>query len=107
MADGFRVDLFALERAAAGVNGTLDEVNKQQVSDIPHDPSAIGDGDLASVLSDFLDRWQRGVKNLAQDGQQIATRLTANVAAYVQVEQGIAGQFTGILSGPGSDPGEH
>jgi hypothetical protein len=107
MADGFRVDLYALERASAGVNGTLNEVNKQRVSDIPHDSSAIGDGDLAGTLSDFLSRWQRGVDNLAKDGQEISTRLTANVNAYVKVEQGVAGQFDGILQGSGADPGEH
>ena len=107
MGDGFRVDLYALERAAAGVNGTLNEVNKQQVSDIPHDSSAIGHDDLASTLSDFLDRWQRGVNHLAEDGQQIATRLTANVNAYVKVEKGLAGQFNGILQGSSADPGEH
>lgn len=106
MADGFKVNLYALERAAAGVDGTLDEVNKQKVTDIPHDPSVIGHEDLASTVSDFLDRWQRGVDNLAQDGQQIADRLTANTNAYVAVEQRVAGQFDGILQG-GNDPGEH
>lgn len=107
MAEGFKVDLYALERASAGVSGTLDEVNKQNVTNIPHDSSAIGHDNLASTLSDFLDRWQRGVNNLAQDGQQIADRLTANTNGYVAAEQHIAGQFNGILQGSGADPGEY
>lgn len=106
MADGFRVDLYALERAAAGVNGTLNEVNTERVSDIPHDSSAIGNDDLASALSDFLNRWQRGVDNLAKDGQEISTRLTANVNAYTRVEQGLTDRFHGILQRSGADPGE-
>ncbi|HEX4787704.1 MAG TPA: hypothetical protein VH372_04535 [Actinospica sp.] len=35
-----------------------------------------GDGALADVLGDFCSRWQRGVANLATEGQQIAGRLT-------------------------------
>lgn len=108
MAGGFAVDLGALEQAAAGVNGTLDQVGRQRVSDIPHDESAIGHTDLASTLSDFLDRWQRGVDNLAKDGQEIAACLTANTNAYRAVEQGLHEHITRInaeLTGIGADPG--
>lgn len=105
MADGFVVDLGALERAAAGVNGTLDEVGRQRPSDIPHEPAAIGHDALAGMLSDFLGRWQRGVDNLVKDGQEIAGRLAANVNAYVTTEQGLNDHFSGILRGGGPDPG--
>jgi hypothetical protein len=108
MAGGFRVDLSALEQAAAGVNGTLEEVSQRSVGEIPHDASAIGHQGLADTLSDFLDRWQRGVDNLATDGQQIASRLTANVNAYRKVEQDLHDHITrinGELQGGGADPG--
>lgn len=101
---GYRVDLDALEKAANGVNGTLDEISVQNVSDIPHDSSMIGHEKLASTLSDFLDRWQRGVDNLSKDGQEIATRLTANVNAYRRVEEHNHKQFHGMLQGTGADP---
>jgi hypothetical protein len=101
------VDLRALQDAAAGVNGVLDDVTAQPVSGIPHDSSAVGHEALAATLSDFLDRWQRGVSNLASDGQQIAARLTANVTAYTTVEEHVSGQFTAILRGTGADPGMH
>ncbi len=81
MAGDYHVDLQALTEAASGVNATLDQTCVQKVSAIPHDESAIGHRALASTLSDFLGRWQRGVDNLAKDGEQIATRLTANVNA--------------------------
>ncbi|MFH8593688.1 hypothetical protein [Streptomyces rimosus] len=99
MGDHYRVDLGALEKAATGVNGTLDEISVQKVSAIPHDESEVGHEALASVLSDFLDRWQRGVDNLAQDGKEIATRLTASVNAYRKVEDHTHKQFHGILHG--------
>lgn len=105
--DGYMVDFRALQDAAAGVNGVLDDVSAHPVNGIPHDPSAVGHQALAATVSDFLNRWQRGVSNLASDGQQIAARLTANVNAYSTVEEHVTAQFNGVLSGTGSDPGMH
>lgn len=105
MREQYSVDLDALEKAASGVNGTLDEISVQKVSDIPHDASGIGHGELAGTLSDFLSRWQRGVDNLSKDGQEIATRLTANANAYRAVEEHAHQQFHGLLRGTGTDPG--
>jgi hypothetical protein len=42
MANGFSVDLSALEQASAGVNGTLDQVDQLAVSAISHNPAAFG-----------------------------------------------------------------
>jgi hypothetical protein len=107
MSDGFRVDMGALDRAAAGVDGTLDEVDQQSVSDIPHDEAAFGHERLATTVSDFCSRWQTGVDNLTKDGREIAARLTANVKLYRKAEQGIQNTITnGILVGRGPDPGE-
>ncbi|MER7667697.1 hypothetical protein ABTY61_04415 [Kitasatospora sp. NPDC096128] len=105
MAEGYRVDLHALREAAAGVNGTISKAAKQRVSDIPHDESALGNHDLASTLGDFLGRWQRGVDNLAKDGQEIAVRLAASVKAYSDAEQAAHGDLNGILQKNGNDPG--
>ena len=106
MGDGFRVDIGALERAAAGVDGTLDEVSQQKVSDIPRDKAAFGHERLATALSDFCGRWQQGVDDLAKDGREIAARLTASAAVYRKAEQNVRDKITnGILSGPGSDAG--
>ncbi|WP_329457037.1 hypothetical protein [Streptomyces sp. NBC_01497] len=87
------------------MNGTLDEISVQKVSATPRDESAIGHGELASTLSDFLSRWQRGVDNLSKDAQEIATRLTDNVNAYDKVAKAIHHSFTGMLHGDSSDPG--
>ena len=106
MTGGFRVDLGALRQAADGVNGTLDEVRKRKVTDIPCDGLAMGNDRLASAVSDFCDHWQRGVDNLATDGREIANRLTASMNAYRAVDHRLHGYITGIiLQGTGPDPG--
>jgi hypothetical protein len=105
MSWGFRVDLDALQEAADGVNGVIDAVSRQQVSDIPCDQSAIGNHQLAGSLSDFLDRWQRGVNNLAQDGRQIADRLTDSVNDYRKADDDGRDAIDGIFQGTGADPG--
>lgn len=83
---GFAVDLDALASAAQGIVGTLAELEQHQVEDIDCDAEAFGHDRLAATTKDFCDRWQRGVKNLAEDGQQIADRLVATVNTYGQAE---------------------
>lgn len=110
MADGFQVDLTALQQAAQGVDGVLDEVSVQSVGNIPSGSNAIGHLGLANTLADFLSRWTRGVDNLASDGHEIAAQLTANVNAYTAAEEHARGRFTvlgGELKGSGTDPGVH
>jgi hypothetical protein len=106
VADGFLVDLEALERAAAGVDGTLDEVSQQEVSAIPVDETSLGHELLAATLTDFRSRWQLGVNNLVKDGREIAARLTVNVMMYRKAEQDTIDRLNhGVLTGPSTDPG--
>jgi hypothetical protein len=103
MAEGFRVDLEALQQAADGVNGTLDQLSEHKVSDI--DRSAFGHDHLGDTVADFGDRWQRGVENLAKDGREIAGRLTDSVRTYRKVEEGLHDHLQGILQRfTGPDP---
>lgn len=105
MSGGYRVDLTALRQAAEGVDDVLGRLAEKKVGDIAPDTSSLGHEALGSVVSDFCDRWQRGVDNLATDAQQIASRLTHNVYAYEHVEQTVKGTFDGILgSSSGPDP---
>jgi hypothetical protein len=82
MSRGFLVDLSALRQAAQGVNGILDAVGQQNVSDIKCDKSAIGHDNLAETVSGFCDRWNVGVGNLATDGREIAGQLSLSVNVY-------------------------
>ncbi len=106
MANGFLVDLGALERAAAGVDVTLDEMSEQRVSAIPLGETAVGHENLTATLADFCSRWQLGVGNIVKDGREIAARLTVSVALYRKAEQNIIDTIShGVLTGPGPDPG--
>lgn len=86
MSNGFSVDLAALADAADGINSLLAELDAHQVNDIDCDHDAFGHDKLAGTTKDFCDRWQKGVKNLAEDGQGIAERLTETANAYGQLE---------------------
>lgn len=97
---GFRVDLGALTDASQGIEGVLYDVGNNKVSDLKQDKSAVGHDRLSSSISDFCDRWDRGVNNLAKDGTAVADRLRANTAAYQRTEHAI----TGVFSGTGKDP---
>ncbi len=108
--NGFSVDLSALEQASLGVSGTLDQAAQLAVSAISDSPAAFGHPALASSVAGFLDRWQRGVQILVQDGHAISSRLAQNVTAYRAAEHGNIGyidQVSGQLSGLGADPGIH
>jgi hypothetical protein len=100
MASGFGVDLGALTSASQGIDGVLYDVGNNKVSDIRIDKSAVGHDRLAGSIADFSDRWDRGVNNLAKDGQAVSDRLRANVAAYDKAEKAA----TGMFQSTGPDP---
>jgi hypothetical protein len=106
VAGGFQVDLGALEDAAAGVNTTLVDMKGHAVRDLAGAPDDYGHADLAGVAADFCTRWDLGVENLARDGQQVATRLSYSVAAYLRVDAAATGLLDGMLQRTaGEDPG--
>lgn len=106
MADGFRVDLGALEDAAAGVNTMLSDLTARKVSDIGAPSGDYGHDGLAQTVGDFCDRWELGVEHLATDAQQVAGRLSLCVQAYMGVDQAAKGMFDGIVQQTtGADPG--
>lgn len=106
MTDGFRVDMGALEDAAAGINTTLDDLQSKKVSDLRGTSNDYGHDALAETVSDFCDRWELGVENLAKDGQEIADRLSKSVQAYLEVDNHLKGYMDGILQRvSGGDPG--
>lgn len=106
MAGGFSVDIGALQGAANGVNGILDQVDEQKLSAIKGSRAAVGHEHLAATVSDFCGRWQIGLDHLAKDGREIADRLLACAKAYDTVDRGGASLMDGILARPdGADPG--
>jgi hypothetical protein len=54
MSGGFEVDLGALVQAAEGVNGTMRDLQDNEVSDIGGPEADYGDDDLAATVSTYL-----------------------------------------------------
>jgi hypothetical protein len=97
MADGFSVDLPALESASAGINMTLEELSVARIDSLDGDRGAYGDDDLAGAVVDFCDRWEIGVEHLALDGQEVADRLNQCVKAYRQVDAAAHDRLHGLV----------
>jgi hypothetical protein len=87
--DGFKVDLGALEDAAAGVNTVLDDLKAKKVADIGGRKADFGHDDLGDTVADFCSRWEIGVEHLAKDGQEVSDRLTKCVEAYLRVDKNL------------------
>jgi hypothetical protein len=105
MADGFHVDLGALEDAAIGITTTLNDLKAKRIDDLDGRAADYGHDHLADTIADFCDRWELGVEHLASDGQEIAGRLSRSVQAYLKVDQNAKGRMDGILERQiGRDP---
>jgi Excreted virulence factor EspC, type VII ESX diderm len=105
VSDGFRVDLGALESAAAGVNQTLADLQEARVDALDGNAADYGHDHLAETVKDFCDRWEIGIEHLATDGREIAQRLTDSVKAYLAVDKAAKGRMDGIYQSPtGPDP---
>lgn len=101
------MDVGALKQASDGIDGVLQDVQAQKVNGIDPDSSAVGHDKLTGSLSDFTDRWQRGVDNLAKDGQEISSRLRESLADYEKVERETKQKLDTFLQGSGPDPAAH
>jgi hypothetical protein len=105
MSEGFRVDLGALDDAAIGINTTLNDLKARRIDDLDGRKADYGHDRLADMTADFCDRWELGVEHLATDGQEVVTRLSRSVQAYLKVDQGAKGRMDGILQQrTGADP---
>lgn len=82
----FSADLDALRSASVGISGVLATPGAHPVDHIDCDPVSLGHDRLSGTTKDFCDRWQEGIRNLVQDGQQIADRLVQTVNAYRQAD---------------------
>lgn len=105
MPGGFEVDLTSLARAAEGVKGVITDMQYSKVSDIGGSGADYGDGDLASVMSDFCSRWEIGVENLTKDASEVAGRLAQSAEAYAKAENANVNMISGLmLRKSGADP---
>lgn len=94
MPEQFRVDIEALASAAVGVGDAMTAAGEQRVEDLDVDEAAFGHGALGGTSKDFCERWQRGVDNLLEDGQELAKRLGESATTYLDAEQRNSDGFT-------------
>lgn len=105
MGDGFRVDLSALTKASEGVDETLNSIAKKRVRDIVSPAEAFGHARLATTVAEFTDRWDQGVTNLTQDGQEIAGRLAHCAQVYRETDEAARAHLEGVVvRSAGEDP---
>lgn len=105
MVDGFQVDLNALVAAANGVNGVINDLQNNKVSDIGGHDTDYGDDDLAGTMSDFCERWEIGVEHLTNDAKEVAQRLALSAVAYAKAEKTVVAHLAGVMkSATGTDP---
>jgi hypothetical protein len=107
LSDGFKVDLGALENAAAGVAETLADVKAARVDRLGGSAATYGHGHLADTVKDFCDRWEIGIEHLTTDGKEITQRLNDSLKAYLAADKAVKGRMDGIYRGTtGPDPAE-
>jgi hypothetical protein len=106
VADGFQVDLGALEGAVEGINDTLAQLQAAPVDSLDGTAADYGHDDLADTVATFCDRWEIGIEHLATDARQIAQRLNDSLKAYLAADTTARGRMDGIFGSPaGPDPG--
>ncbi|MGH3973538.1 MAG: hypothetical protein ACRDS9_09450 [Pseudonocardiaceae bacterium] len=98
---GFSADLDALRSASGGIADVL-ATPGAQVDHIDCDPVSFGHDRLAGTTKHFCDRWQEGIRNLVQDGQQIADRLVRTVDGYSQADTSARDALKIVASGRGA-----
>jgi hypothetical protein len=96
MADGFSVDLDALENAGRGVAGLVTELSEHKITDLRCDSSRVGHDRLAGTLSSFCERWQIGVANLSKDGDSLVANLTSSAQSYRDTDGQLAAAFAKV-----------
>lgn len=104
MADGYQVDLAAMNAAADGITRTLGQIDAHPVASLATSRGALGHHRLAASLDAFCERWQAGITVLVQDGRAAGEHLTQAAAAYGRTEGATREGFAGMLRDPGVDP---
>lgn len=97
MTGGYGVDPEALRSAERGIDGIIGELNDLGIEGVgdngrgfsvlklSHDQA--GHPEVQGEFETFCETWMWGVRDLVQDGNEIAVRLGLNAGKYYQAEQ--------------------
>jgi hypothetical protein len=114
MADGFTVDIDALQETAQGINGVIGALGDLGMSEnaevgrgfagLSLNGLQVGHPQLQSALAGFFGRWQWGVRTLVQDGNEFAQRLGLAAGAYHDAEQTVTAAAKDVVDAVAGDP---
>lgn len=80
-------------------------MNKRKVSDIDCPADAFGHDRLATTVAEFCERWDQGVSNLVEDGQEISGRPAQCVQVHRETDEAVRAHLEGVVQrGSGADP---
>ncbi|MHC5257260.1 hypothetical protein ACYSUO_05210 [Streptomyces sp. UC4497] len=97
---GYGVDPDLLKQAAKGINQVIDELQSlgglhavgdgavgRGFEDISLSKLQVGDAGLAAALTTFGERWAWGVRELVQEGNDVADKLDLSAGTYHDMEE--------------------
>jgi hypothetical protein len=73
-------DLKAVGQTVAGARQGLDGVGQNET----------GDGDLASAVHDFSDKWKYSLDKIGKKAAEVGDSVSGAATGYTQTDQGIA-----------------
>lgn len=73
-------DLKAVGQTVSGARQGLDGVGQNET----------GDGDLASALHDFTDKWKYSLEKIGKKADEVGDSVSGAAKGYSQTDQGIA-----------------
>lgn len=98
--NGYGVDPDLLKQAAKGINQVIDELQSlgglhavgngavgRGFEDITLSKLQVGDAGLAAALTAFGERWAWGVRELVQEGNEVADKLDLSAGTYHDMEE--------------------
>jgi len=95
MADGFTVEVGTLQQLSGQLTSIGDTVSGAQDGLDGLGDSQTGDGDLASAVHHFKDKWEYSLKKIGETAQAVAEKTQAAADGYGQTEQAIADAAAG------------
>jgi hypothetical protein len=95
MADGFSVEVGTLRSLAGQLTSIGETVAGAQDGLDGLGTGQTGDGELASAVHHFRDKWEYSLKKIGETAKAVAEKTTAAADGYQQVDQAVADAAAG------------
>ncbi|WP_245783198.1 hypothetical protein [Amycolatopsis sacchari] len=92
---GFHVDIDAVDQAARGITGSVQDQDNFELRGLCGEPELYGHEALHDALMDFCVKWSDGLDVLTDDAGAIGETLTKAVRAYQAIDEATARTLAG------------